>query len=140
MPRGYLRTEGGDSRLRIVMPGYDADDPSVPPNKVVFDSDDIGTLSIIYSGTYTLTLSGNVSNLQIASWPALPFVPLCLFRFRASQHGYSAVGYGTTWYSRDTTNVFSRMIVSDSDIRLWYNSIGSPGVTIWWAVTRFAVV
>lgn len=137
MARGYLRTAGGTSRIRIVQPGYDAYSASVPPNKVVFDSDDIGTLSIIHTGSYTLPKSGNVSNLQIASWSALPFVPLCLFRFQIDAYG---AGYSSTWNIPDTTNDQSRMIVSNSDIRIWYNlSNWDRSVTVHWAATRFAV-
>lgn len=81
--RGYLKDNGGSKRLRFVMPGYDADDENVPPNKVIFDSDNIGTLSILYSGVYSW--NGNSPTNQwvtIATWPTLSFVPLCYFMSR----------------------------------------------------------
>lgn len=83
--RGYLKDSGGSKRLRFVMPGYDANDENVPPNKVIFDSDNIGTLSILHSGSYTWPASSNTDAwVRIASWSPLPFVPLCHFLFRAA--------------------------------------------------------
>lgn len=81
--RGFLKDSGGGKRLRFVMPGYDANDENVPPNKVIFDSDNIGTLSILHSGVYNW--NGNSPTNQwvtIASWPTLSFVPLCYFMSR----------------------------------------------------------
>lgn len=83
--RGYLKDSGGAKRLRFVMPGYDADDENVPPNKVIFDSNNIGTLSILHSGVYSW--DGSAASQQwvtIATWPALSFVPLCHFLYRHS--------------------------------------------------------
>lgn len=79
--RGYLKDVDGSKRMRFVMPGYDADDEDVPPNKVIFDSNNIGTLSALYAGSYAFTLSMNDNTeYQLASWD-LGFVPLCDFSF-----------------------------------------------------------
>ncbi|MFC3206889.1 hypothetical protein [Aquamicrobium soli] len=67
--------------MRFVQPGYDADDMATPPNKVIFDSDDIGTLSVIAHGIYRFNNGDNTK--KIASW-SLDFIPLCTFQFRLS--------------------------------------------------------
>ena len=79
--RGYFENQGGKFRLRIVEPGYDADDPNVPGNKVIIDSDAIGTLSVIASGTYVGNNQNQVNGVWIASGWNLPYVPLCTFLF-----------------------------------------------------------
>ncbi len=79
---GFIKPVGGHMRMRFVQPGYDADDYDTPPNKVIFDSDDIGTLSVIQTGEYHITTNGEPpAERQIASWD-LDFVPLCTFQFR----------------------------------------------------------
>lgn len=84
--RGYLKDSGGAKRLRFVMPGYDADDEDVPPNKVIFDSNNIGTLSVIATGRRDwINEGGTGGNVQIASW-SLPYVPLCTFQFSTSTY------------------------------------------------------
>lgn len=79
--RGYFEKQSDKFRLRIVEEGYDADDPSVPANKVIIDSDDIGTLSVIASGTYVGNSQVQVNGVWIASGWNLPYVPLCTFLF-----------------------------------------------------------
>lgn len=92
MTRGYLRDSGGAKRLRFVKSGYDADSESVPPNKVIFDSKDIGTLSLLDSGEYTWagvnSTAGNTKFLTtVKSWD-YDFVPLCSFQFSMANNGY----------------------------------------------------
>ncbi len=76
---GYIKPVGGHNRMRLVQPGYDVD--TAPPNKVIFDSDDIGTLSVIATGDYTFNnSSGSPVTRQVTTWD-LPYVPLCTFQF-----------------------------------------------------------
>ena len=79
--RGYMKRINGSLRMRFVMPGYDADDESVPPNKVIFDSSDIAAVSIFRRGTH-LFPAGVRSNslITLATWQ-LDFVPLCHLQF-----------------------------------------------------------
>lgn len=80
--RGYFENQGGNFRLRIVKPGYDADDPSVSPNDVIIDSKSKGTLSVVRSGIGTIpNLDAYNAGLWIASGWGLPYVPLCTFLF-----------------------------------------------------------
>ena len=89
MPRGWLKT--ALNRLRFVKAGYDADNLSLHPNNVIFDSGDNGTLSLVAAGSYSTsgyTTSG--SYVQIASW-SLPFIPLCTFQFYSPYSAPSGV-------------------------------------------------
>lgn len=91
MTRGYIKEVPGNAqvagahmRMRFVKAGNNADSESVPPNQVIFDSDDIGTLSLLYSGQYRhfRVADDPPPAVTIASWPALSYVPLCTFQFR----------------------------------------------------------
>lgn len=63
------------------MPGYDADDESVPPNKVIFDSNSVANVSILRRGTRLFAANTNSnSEVTLASWN-LNFVPLCHSQF-----------------------------------------------------------
>ncbi|MBB6011867.1 hypothetical protein HNR59_001212 [Aquamicrobium lusatiense] len=85
--RGYMKRINGSLRMRFVMPGYDADDENVPPNKVIFDSDNIGTLSILLSGVYSWNGESPTDQwVPIATWSALSFVPLCYFVSRQAAY------------------------------------------------------
>ncbi len=79
--RGYFENQNGKFRLRIVEPGYDADNPATPANKIIIDSDAIGTLSVIASGTYVGNNQSQVNGVWVVSGWDLPYVPLCTFLF-----------------------------------------------------------
>ncbi|HEV2502323.1 MAG TPA: hypothetical protein VGV39_04575 [Mesorhizobium sp.] len=70
-------------RGRWVLPGYNARDTNVPRNKVVLDTDDIGTLSKLANGQATLSYGGSLDTgaVTIGTWPDPGFVPLCTFHF-----------------------------------------------------------
>lgn len=72
---GYIKNVGDHIRMRWVQSGYDPDGTDVPPNKIIFDSDDVGALSVIASGSAVIG-SGLKTNLHIVTWD-YPFVPLC---------------------------------------------------------------
>lgn len=93
--RGYLRDSGASKRLRFVKTGYDADDESVPPNKVIFDSNSLGTLSVLEVGekVWTTSLGTGPDPLNsgametIRTWD-YGFTPLCTFQFDVQNDGY----------------------------------------------------
>lgn len=111
-------------RLRFVAEGYSADDPGVPPNKVIFDSDDIGTVAVVAAGSHLLETGSTPGNdsLQIAAWD-LPFVPLCTFTFRIDNTSVAGWGIthtvaagetsraGTTKILVDQTGIFVRRVI-----------------------------
>ena len=83
---GYLKDSGGSKRLRFVKTGYDATDESVPPNKVIFDSQNIATLSILETGNYTWTGVDNTSGLEhVRTW-SYGFIPLCIFQWEIAPY------------------------------------------------------
>ena len=105
--RGYFENQSGKFRLRIVEEGYDADDPNVPGNKVVIDSDAIGTLSVLQSGMYTANNASQLSGQWIVSGWGLPYIPLCTFLFQTADNNYwmpYAIIAGTTDLLRVTSD------------------------------------
>lgn len=75
--------------MRFVKTGYDNSDPTVPPNAVVFDSNDISNMAIVDRGSAHFTgpggfSSGNIGSTSsfytLRSW-SFDFIPLCLFTF-----------------------------------------------------------
>lgn len=73
--RGFLKKVNGTMRMRFVKPGYDANDLNVPPNAVIFDSEDAGGLFIYRAGTW----SGRIpkgAGAFIVTWPTLGYTPL----------------------------------------------------------------
>lgn len=100
MTRGYIKEVPGNAqiagnhmRMRFVKPGNNADSESVPPNQVIFDSDDVGTLSLIAAGQYRFNRAGaEPITIKIASW-SLDYVPLCTFQFRPWPATYWAPFY-----------------------------------------------
>lgn len=90
--RGYFENQGGKFRLRIVKPGYDADDPGVKEDNVIIDSDCLGVLSILDSGIYVAENSSDITNKWIVSGWGLEYPPLCNFLFN-----YNRVGPTQLW-------------------------------------------
>lgn len=127
--RGYLETQGGSKRLRFVMPGYDADDPDVPPNKVIFDSNDLATLSILASGEYEWTSIEYTSGREhIVQW-SYNFVPLCSFQWslnnsmwtgclHTTSGFYPDYGSGQVFVAKDGIRVAFRIRPSASSVKL----------------------
>lgn len=77
MSRGFLKDVGGSKRMRFVKPGYDANDPNVPPNAVIFDSEDAGGLFIYRAGTWSGLIPKN-PGAYIVTWPSLGYTPLAV--------------------------------------------------------------
>lgn len=75
MSRGFLKDIGGTKRMRFVKPGYDANNLNVPPNAVIFDSEDAGGLFIYRSGSWSGAIPGG-GGAYIATWPSLGYTPL----------------------------------------------------------------
>lgn len=76
--RGDFSTVGGSKRLRFVKSGYSADDPDVPTNAVIFDSDADGMASILEVGDADVPLV--TTGTWLHQWD-YSFVPLCIFSF-----------------------------------------------------------
>lgn len=82
MSRGFLKDIGGKKRLRFVKDGYDANDPSVPLNKVIFDSEIEGCLQIYQQGTVALNYP--ISAGYLVTWPSLGYTPFVMLSFKAT--------------------------------------------------------
>ncbi|RVC71282.1 hypothetical protein EN759_00260 [Mesorhizobium sp. M00.F.Ca.ET.038.03.1.1] len=85
--RGYLKDDGSAKRFRFVKSGYDATDEAVPPNKVIFDSKDIGTMSILEIGQYSWTNTKVTGLVQVRAWN-YGFIPLCMFHWYSGTDNY----------------------------------------------------
>lgn len=136
--RGYLETQGGSKRLRFVMPGYDADDPDVPQNKVIFDSNDIGTLSILESGEYEWTSINFTPGLvQVATW-SYDFVPLCSFQWKVNVSGwYGCLQVTAPWAEYGSGQV----LVANDGIRVAFRyaySAPAASIKLRWIAYRLA--
>ena len=135
--RGFIRNVGDHWRARFVQAGYDANDMTMPPNKVVFDSDDIGTLSLLYAGTFRFNRDGAAPiTRQVASW-SLSYIPLCTFQFRPSgdinwNPVYVPGGFGSSIASQ-------RILVSATGISATLLVNGPDYVDINWQAYRLVV-
>ena len=83
--RGDFSTVGGSKRLRFVKSGYSVDDPNVPTNAVIFDSDVDGMASILEVGDAEVPLV--TTGAWLRQWD-YSFVPLCIFSFPDSVGQY----------------------------------------------------
>lgn len=138
--RGYFDRVGGRWRGRWVLPGYNARDPNVPRNKVVLDTDDIGTLSRLASGQYTMSSSGSVDvgPVTIGSWADPGYVPLCQFHFSINggdwDNVYTMQNTGST-----SGNYYIKVSRTGIVASLKLINTSSP-VTIAWTAFRLAVM
>lgn len=73
MSLGFLKDIGGVKRLRMVMPGYDANNLSLAQNFVVFDSESANSMNVLSSGIFPATFG--TFDQYVAYW-SLPYVPL----------------------------------------------------------------
>lgn len=84
MAKGILKDIGGSKRMRIVRPGYDANNLSLEQNLVIFDSNQVGNLSIHTYGEVTFGPffhSGVIVNGIIATWPDLGYAPFVTMQY-----------------------------------------------------------
>ncbi len=82
---GFLKDYGTSKRIRIALPGNDANDMSIPPNAVVLDSEmGYGVLGVYEQGTVSFSLPVDG---KVASWADPGYVPL-LHMFIASRAIY----------------------------------------------------
>ncbi|WP_043062091.1 hypothetical protein [Brucella anthropi] len=86
---GFLKDVNGIKRMRMVKPGYDANDYNIPINAVIFDSVMPSHLSIFDSGIATISAAGNP--LQVVSWPDPGYVPMTIVAMKSAS--------GEAWYS-----------------------------------------
>lgn len=86
---GFLKDVNGIKRLRIVRPGYDANNLALPTNLVVFDSVFPSHLAIYDSGIATISVAGN--GLKVVSWANPGYVPMTILMAKSAS--------ATIWYS-----------------------------------------
>lgn len=146
--RGYLKDSGGSKRLRFVMPGYDADDESVPPNNVIFDSNSVANVSIFrrgsmfFPGRPTAQMTDTVYTL--ATWQ-LDFVPLCHHQFEWSSPGrlweWASLRAGGP-YSGWSGHQPDKNYIHVTRTGLYIKYSGSPAfdTTLHWTAYNLAVV
>lgn len=92
--RGYLKNSGASKRLRFVKSGYDATDESVPNNKVIFDSNNIGTVAILETGQVSWSNFTYVAMTRVRAWD-YGFVPLCLLQWNQNETWFRNALYTT---------------------------------------------
>lgn len=146
MARGFLKDVGGVKRMRFVKPGYDANNMSIPQNAVIFDSEDIGNLSVyrqdtFYSGVHQT--SGVIYNdVPIATWPELPFAPLVTAQYRYGQGASGTVLVNWSSYLDVHLPHHFRLWSSPTGLNLyWYRDAPSSLVSsiyIKWQAFRVA--
>ncbi|WP_144223598.1 hypothetical protein [Mesorhizobium amorphae] len=127
-------------RGRWVLPGYNARDANVPRNKVVLDTDDIGTLSKLANGQATLSYGGSLDTgaVTIATWPDPGFVPLCTFHFSIAGGEWDNV---YTMQNTGSTSGNYYIKVSRTGIVVSLKLINSTSpVTIAWTAFRLPVM
>lgn len=137
MKRGALYNKDGSKKMRFVMPGYDVEDENVPPNKVIFDSENLGTLSIMDQGAYTFVGDGlgQTNMVTIKTWD-LDYIPLCHFWFNNSlEH----IGL-----RRNATLRYNRIVVSTTGIGVYFEgrqlNSSTATVTLNWVAFNLRVV
>lgn len=140
MSRAFWDWVGNRWRGRWVMPGYNARDFNTPRNKVVLDTDDIGTLSKLANGQATLSFTGNLDtgDVTIGTWADPGFVPLCRFHFSIAGGEWDDV------YTMQNTGAIS----GNSYIKVGRTSIvarlrlinSTSPVTIAWTAFRLPVM
>jgi len=74
MSIGFIKRVSNSFRMRIVKSGSDANDFSLPQNRIVFDSDAASYLQVYASGTILVSSAGTAA-FKIASWPSLGYIP-----------------------------------------------------------------
>lgn len=89
MPRGFLKDVGGIKRLRIVKPGYDANDLNLPYNAVAFDSVFPVNLTPWAIGIARVSTAG--SNMKIVSWADPGYIPMTIVRAKVPDGDWYSV-------------------------------------------------
>lgn len=140
MSRGFIDKINGRRQARFVKSPYNARDPGVPRNQVIFDTENFGTQSLLVApGSYTFTYGGSLSvgPTVIASWSDPGFIPLCDIQF-AINGGPRDIAYTMTWaevYQKGYRAFATRTGITAS---LALPS-SSATVTIHWVAYRLAV-
>lgn len=145
MVKGFLKTSG-TSRLRFVESGYDANNMSVPDNKVIFDSDDIGNLSIYRQGEWFSGVSSGsgviLNDVPIATWPELPFTPLVMCQYKYGQGASGTVIQDWTTFLDQQLPYQFRLWASPTGLNVyWYRDAPSSFVSsiyVRWQAFRIA--
>lgn len=140
MSRGYIDKVNGRRRARYVKSPFNARDPGVPRNQVIFDTEDIGTQSLLVPpGSYTFSFNGSldIGPVVIASWTDPGFIPLCDFLFSTSG-GPRDIAYTMQWEGVYQKNhrIFATRTGITASIRLISSS---ASVTVDWVAYRLAV-
>lgn len=132
MSVGFLKNIGGTKRLRIVKPGNAAEDLSLDPNLVVFDSEGFDTLPVLTSGSFVVSANYSTSALtKIVTWPDPGYVPLMLWR--AAYSGVSNSIY-TIGYGYDGFYIFA----ADDGIYGYFHNVNYPFTVTYIAFQKVA--
>lgn len=128
---GNAQVAGTHMRMRMVQPGYNID--SAPSNKVIIDSDDAGTLSLIDAGVYRLNRNGvTPPTVKIASW-SLSYIPLCTFQFKP----YTSASWAPVAIAGSASIGSQRIIVDKTGITVTMET-GLNWTDIAWQAYRLA--
>lgn len=82
---GFIKPVDGSMRARWVVEGEDADDLSLPANKVIFDSNSEGGLFLYKAGTWTGAIPSGTGDF-IVTWPTLGYTPLVVVQQSGGEH------------------------------------------------------
>jgi hypothetical protein len=123
MSRAFIKDISGAKRMRIVKSGNDADNLSLNPNLVIFDSEAPDTMRILASGAYVVTgLIGAYT--AIASWPNQGFLPIHLWSLTYSN------GNSTNFLITDFNSNFVDGYVSNTNLFMLVDMAGLYPLTI----------
>lgn len=132
MARGFLKTVGAAKRMRFVKPGYNANDMNTPDNAVIFDSADIGNLSLYTEGEWNsgVTQQPNVilDDVQIVSWPTLPFVPLVNTQYLYGQGPAGTVIQAWMPFMDNMLPYHFRLWATPSGLNVYWRRDGSASI------------
>lgn len=141
--RGYFERQNGTLRARLALPGHDVDDPNLSPNKIAFDSEALGTLSVVRSGIGSIPDRSTYDNgLWIASGWGLPYAPLCTILYNQPSPGVPWLPF-MPLTPTSFASYFSELKVTADGI--WAKgggeviSAGSFPVTVKWVAYRLPV-
>lgn len=81
---GFIKNINGSNRMRFTRPGTDPNNLNLDPNLVVFDSETIGNLSVLFYGENLVPQSGSTNDTNytpLRSW-SLPYAPMVIAQIK----------------------------------------------------------
>ncbi|TKT79962.1 hypothetical protein [Aquamicrobium sp. LC103] len=141
--RGFLKDVGGQKRMRFVKAPHDANNLAVPNNQVIFDSEDIGNLSIYRYGEWAspqYTGTGVKVDSKVITWPTLPYIPLITLQCDYSLSGATWTGWAHAMTAPIAFNQF-RMWCHNDGLHVYYEKTFNSDpdyIAIRWQTYRFS--